>query len=142
MSLEELRKKIDEADAQIVKLLAERVRIAEEIGKEKEGQNKEVEDRGREQVVLEKVKSIARRENINEKQFIYHGMTNKALKNVEISKRNDDLCPPDVWYECHKQQKCQRLKSHKKKNFQKCKKVHIIMTRKDIGDDYEHRWHS
>ena len=33
MSLEELRKKIDEADTKIVKLITERIRIAEEIGK-------------------------------------------------------------------------------------------------------------
>ena len=65
MSLEDLRRKIDEADAQVVKLLAERVRIAEEIGKEKQGQNKKVEDREREKVVLERVKGIAREENIS-----------------------------------------------------------------------------
>ena len=35
MSLEELRKQIDEADAKIVRLIAERIRIAEEIGKGK-----------------------------------------------------------------------------------------------------------
>jgi len=65
MSLEDLRRKIDEADAQVVKLLAERIRIAEEIGREKQGQNKKVEDREREKVVLERVKGIAREENIS-----------------------------------------------------------------------------
>ena len=43
MSLEELRKKIDEADAKIVKLIAERIRIAEEIGREKKKQGKQIE---------------------------------------------------------------------------------------------------
>jgi len=66
MSLEDLRKKIDETDARIVKLLAERIRIAEEIGKEKEGQSKQVEDKEREEMVLGKVRSIAREENINQ----------------------------------------------------------------------------
>ena len=66
MSLEDLRKKIDEADVRIVKLLAERTRIAGEIGKEKEGQNKQVEDKGREEIVMGKVRSIAREENISQ----------------------------------------------------------------------------
>ncbi len=65
MSLEDLRKKIDEADAKIVKLLAERIKIAEEIGKEKEEQRKHVEDKAREKVVLEKVRSIAQEENVS-----------------------------------------------------------------------------
>ncbi len=43
MSLEDLRKKIDEADTKIARLLAERIRIAEEIGKEKKGQRKRVQ---------------------------------------------------------------------------------------------------
>lgn len=64
MRLENLRKKIDETDAKIVKLIAERVRIAEEIGKEKkQGQ---VEDRGREEIVLENVRSIAQQEKISQ----------------------------------------------------------------------------
>ena len=65
MSLEDLRKKIDEADARIVKLLAERIKVAEEIGKEKAGHRKQVEDRAREKVVLEKVRSIAQEENVS-----------------------------------------------------------------------------
>ena len=67
MSLEELRRKIDEADARIVRLIAERIRIAEEIGGEKRKQGKQIEDRKREQVVLKKVSSIAREESLNQK---------------------------------------------------------------------------
>jgi chorismate mutase/prephenate dehydratase len=64
MRLENLRKKIDETDAKIVKLIAERVSIAEEIGKEKkQGQ---VEDRQREEIVLENVRSIAQQERISQ----------------------------------------------------------------------------
>jgi len=65
MSLDDLRRKIDETDTKIVKLLAERMRIAQEIGKEKDKQGKQVEDEGREKAVLEKVKGVAQEENIS-----------------------------------------------------------------------------
>ena len=65
MSLEDLRKKIDEADTKIARLLAERIRIAEEMGKEKEKQGKQIEDKEREKRVLEKVRSIAQKENVS-----------------------------------------------------------------------------
>ncbi|MDP2729923.1 MAG: prephenate dehydratase [Dehalococcoidales bacterium] len=66
MSLEELRGKIDEADEKIVRLIAERIRIARAIGGEKKNQGKQIEDIAREQVVLENVKSIAQDENISQ----------------------------------------------------------------------------
>ena len=66
MSLEELRRKIDEADAKIVRLIAERIRIVEEIGKEKRKQGKQIEDAVREQTVLQNVKSIAQEESIDQ----------------------------------------------------------------------------
>ncbi|MFC2059856.1 prephenate dehydratase [Chloroflexota bacterium] len=66
MSLEELRRNIDETDAKIVKLIAERIRIAKQIGSEKEKQGIRVEDKKREWVVLEQVKSIAQDENISQ----------------------------------------------------------------------------
>ena len=66
MSLEELRKKIDEADTRIVKLIAKRIRIAEEIGKEKKKQGKQIADREREKKVLENIRSIAQEESINQ----------------------------------------------------------------------------
>jgi len=66
MSLEDLRKKIDEADAKIVKLIAERIRITEEIGREKKKQGKQIEDAGREKRVVENVISIAREEGIKQ----------------------------------------------------------------------------
>jgi len=52
MSLEDLRKKIDETDTKIVKLIGDRIRIAEEIGKEKKKQRKQIEDWKREHKVL------------------------------------------------------------------------------------------
>jgi len=65
MSVEDLRRKIDETDARIVKLLAERIRIAEEVGREKNKKGKQIEDKGREKVVLDKVKGIARKGNVS-----------------------------------------------------------------------------
>jgi chorismate mutase/prephenate dehydratase len=66
MRLEDLRKQIDEHDAKIVRLIAERIRIAEEIGKEKGKKGKQVEDAEREKRVLENVRRIARGENISQ----------------------------------------------------------------------------
>ena len=65
MSIEDSRRKIDETDAKIVRLIAERMRIAQEIGREKKKQGKQIEDRGREKRVLESVRSIAQEESIN-----------------------------------------------------------------------------
>jgi len=66
MSLEDLRKKVDEADAKIVKLIAERIKIAEEIGREKRKQGKQIEDAEREKRVLENVKRVAQEEHISQ----------------------------------------------------------------------------
>ena len=66
MKLEDLRRKIDDADASIVKLIAERMRIAQEIGKEKKKRGKQIDDWEREKRVLENIKSIARDENISQ----------------------------------------------------------------------------
>lgn len=61
MSLEKLRKEIDKLDAEIVKLLGQRARLVEEIGREKIALGMPIEDREREGKVLENVKEIARR---------------------------------------------------------------------------------
>lgn len=66
MNLEDLRRKIDEADAQIVRLIGERVRLAEEIGRVKREQGKQIEDRERERHVLENVRRIAEGEKISQ----------------------------------------------------------------------------
>jgi chorismate mutase/prephenate dehydratase len=66
MKLEDLRRKIDNTDAGIVKLIAERMRIAQEIGKEKKKRGKQIDDREREKRVWENIKSIARDENISQ----------------------------------------------------------------------------
>jgi chorismate mutase len=66
MSLEELRKKIDETDDKIARLIAERIRISEEIGKEKKRQGRRIVDTERERKVLENVRRIARDEKISQ----------------------------------------------------------------------------
>ena len=66
MSLENLRKKIDIIDTEIVRLISERVRIAQEIGEEKRAQGRQVNDQLREEKVLTHIKNIAQSENINQ----------------------------------------------------------------------------
>ncbi len=84
MSLEELRKKIDKTDTEIVRLIAERIRIAEEIGEEKRKQGKQIEDVEREEKVLENVRSIAQEENLSREDIesIYQQIMT-AAKSVE-----------------------------------------------------------
>ncbi|MFC1918716.1 prephenate dehydratase [Chloroflexota bacterium] len=84
MNLEELRGKIDEVDAKIVRLIAERIRIAEEIGEEKQKQGKLIEDTKREQIVLENVRGVAREEKLDHEDIesIYRQIM-IVTKNVE-----------------------------------------------------------
>lgn len=84
MSLDELRKKIDAADDRIVRLIAERIRLAEEIGGEKRKQGKQVEDVSREKLVLKHIRDIAREENISQEEIekIYRQII-AAAKSVE-----------------------------------------------------------
>jgi chorismate mutase/prephenate dehydratase len=70
MGLEELRKKIDETDDKIVGLIAERIKIAGEIGEEKKKQGWEIEDLSREELVLRNVREIAGRENISPEDIV------------------------------------------------------------------------
>jgi chorismate mutase/prephenate dehydratase len=65
MSLDGLRKKIDEIDARIVELIAERQSISKEIGKGKNKTSKLIEDRERELKVLRNVRGLARDNKIS-----------------------------------------------------------------------------
>ena len=67
MSLDELRQKIDEADAKIVELIAERTNISKAIGAEKKKSGQKVVDSSREESVLEKVRMMARKKKLNDK---------------------------------------------------------------------------
>jgi len=66
MSLEELRDRIDKIDDRIVKLIADRIKAAQEIGGEKKKRGRQINDREREKEVREHIKSLARGENISE----------------------------------------------------------------------------
>ena len=66
MSVKDLRRKIDEADAKIVRLIADRMRIAQEIGAEKRKQGKQIKDAAREERVLANVRNLAQELNISE----------------------------------------------------------------------------
>jgi len=66
MSLDDLRKKIDVTDAEIVRLIGERLKIAGEIGEEKRVQGKQINDTAREKRVLDHIKRIAQNENIEQ----------------------------------------------------------------------------
>jgi len=74
MNLEDLRKKIDGVDSGIVELIGERIRIAEEIGRRKKEGNKSIEDRERENQVLESVKHIVREKNM--------GISEESIENI------------------------------------------------------------
>ncbi len=66
MNLDELRKKIDETDADIVSLIGERIRVAQEIGAKKKKEGKQINDRAREKEVLDNIRRLARGKNISE----------------------------------------------------------------------------
>jgi chorismate mutase / prephenate dehydratase len=67
MSLDELRQKIDDVDARIVSLIADRMRLAEEIGQEKKVSKKFIEDRQRELKVIQHVRDVARNQDISQR---------------------------------------------------------------------------
>jgi chorismate mutase/prephenate dehydratase len=67
MDIDELRKKIDELDGRILKLLAERMAVARDIGIEKIQAGKPIENKARELAVLEKVRQLAEAENLDPK---------------------------------------------------------------------------
>jgi chorismate mutase/prephenate dehydratase len=87
MSLDDLRKKIDDIDAGIVELIGERIKTAEEIGQGKKKQKKFVEDRAREGLVLEHVKELARKKDIcqGDIENIYRYIVNACKKIQEVS---------------------------------------------------------
>ena len=65
MSLEDLRKKIDDTDAEITRLIAERIRITQEVGAWKKEEGVLIEDVDRERIVLENIRSYAREEKVS-----------------------------------------------------------------------------
>jgi chorismate mutase len=89
MSLEEMRKKIDEVDDKIVRLIAERIRESQSIGDEKKKNNRQVEDAAREEKVLAHIKAIAHEEKLDEKgiQNIYRQIikSSRGIQGIEVA---------------------------------------------------------
>jgi chorismate mutase/prephenate dehydratase len=89
MSLEEMRKKIDEVDEKIVRLIAERTRQAQAIGLEKLKSSKPVEDTARETRVFTHISAVAREEQLDENQIlnIYQQIikTSKGVQGVVVA---------------------------------------------------------
>ncbi len=89
MSLENLRKKIDEIDGQIVRLIAQRVRVVTEIGRQKKELGKQIEDKEREEAILENIRGLARQEGISELDIdsIYRRIviTAKGLQGTQVA---------------------------------------------------------
>src|SRR3972149_4658778 len=82
MNIDELRKKIDEIDARIVGLIAERQIISGEIGKGKKKTSRLIEDRERELKVLRNVRRLARAKKISpgDIESIYRQIINASKK--------------------------------------------------------------
>src|SRR3972149_6540255 len=82
--IDNLRKRIDAIDANIVKLIGERIRVAETIGQEKKKSGKQIEDVERERKVLDGVRRLAAAEKINPEvvEWIYRQVI-AAAKRVE-----------------------------------------------------------
>jgi chorismate mutase/prephenate dehydratase len=66
MSLEELRKQIDNLDKEIVNLIAERISLAGKIGKVKTKEGRQIEDRLREEAIINKIKETASQKGMKE----------------------------------------------------------------------------
>ena len=66
MKLEDLRKNIDDVDNNIIRLIAERLRLAEQIGSIKKKNGRQIEDKQREELILEHIKDIASKHGINQ----------------------------------------------------------------------------
>ena len=66
MSLDDLREGIDKTDTEIVRLIAERIRISRKIGEEKLEKGRQVRDPVREKRVLAQVKQLAQQAHVNE----------------------------------------------------------------------------
>jgi len=84
MNLDELRKRIDDIDARIVELIAERQAVSGEIGKGKQQTNRVIQDRERERAVIRQVRGMARDKNISpsDVESIYRQII-KASKKIQ-----------------------------------------------------------
>lgn len=94
MSLQDLRKTIDDIDLRIIDLLADRLKTAREIGKEKEQSKQQIEDREREREIIEKVRALAAGEGLNadEVESVYKQILSisRSAQGMEIAFQGED----------------------------------------------------
>jgi chorismate mutase/prephenate dehydratase len=86
MNLRALRKEIDAVDAEIVGLIAERLRIAEEIGREKRKDGKLIVDGDREQTVMRNIKRVATAKGVS-----VHHIEAIYEQIIKASRRTEEL---------------------------------------------------
>ena len=89
MSLKDLRTNIDDIDARIVKLLAERLSTARKIGALKSKGLKQVQDGAREKEVIEHVRQLALKEGISptDMERLYHLVmaASRGVQGIEVA---------------------------------------------------------
>lgn len=67
--MEQLRKEIDDIDRKIIELLAKRFSIAKEIAKLKKDQNLPIQDKEREEEVIQKANENLKQQGYDDKKF-------------------------------------------------------------------------
>jgi len=94
VSLEDLRKDIDDIDTRVVKLLAERERAARKIGALKRKGNRQVHDAARENKVIEHVRQLAVKEDINpenvERLYQMVMAASRSVQGIEVAFQGQD----------------------------------------------------
>lgn len=92
MSIENLRNQIDHIDERIIRLIAERLRTADLIGREKQKTRSKIEDKDREARVLNNIRKLAEQEKLlpEDVEKIYRQII-EASKNLQIRNSTDNL---------------------------------------------------
>lgn len=92
MSIENLRNQIDHIDERIIRLIAERLRTADLIGREKQKTRSKIEDKEREAKVLNNIRKLAEQEKLlpEDVEKIYRQII-EASKNLQIRNSTDNL---------------------------------------------------
>jgi chorismate mutase / prephenate dehydratase len=94
MSLDDLRTDIDDIDARMVKLLAERMSVARKIGTLKKKGGRQVQDAIREKKVIERVRQLAKKELINpedvERLYRLVIAASRSVQGIEIAFQGQD----------------------------------------------------
>jgi len=88
-NIEELRNKIDEVDSGIVRLIAERLSLADQIGGLKRKRGQQIEDKQREEMILGYIRDTAKQMGINETDIegIYRKIfsTSKSIQGAVVA---------------------------------------------------------